>query len=105
MKLKRHSRKVGPSRESVAGQALQLPVIYALIGLFAGEQHCGQGQCDVHHALALGHTLSLEVLHLHRVCRDHHLRRVKNGETQEARNEAANQLGLAAICFSLFFLF
>lgn len=54
--------------------SVAIPVIYALEGLFAGQEYVGQRQGDVHSALTLSHTLLLKLFHLLWVSWNHHLR-------------------------------
>lgn len=54
--------------------SVDVPVIDALEGLFAGQEDIGERQVDVHSTLTLSHTLCLKLFHLFWVGWNHHLR-------------------------------
>lgn len=62
--------------------SVDIPVIDALEGLFAGQEDIGQRQADVHGTLALSHALRLKLFHLLWVSWNHHLR---GGRRRESR--------------------
>lgn len=59
---------------------MDVPVVEALEGLFAGKEDVGQRQVDVHRALALSDALRLELAHLLWVGWNHHLPRERRDE-------------------------
>ena len=59
---------------------VDVPVVEALEGLFAGQEDVGQRQVDVHRTLTLSDTLRLKLTHLLGVGWNHHLE-------QERRNQ------------------
>lgn len=54
--------------------SVDVPVVDALEGLFAGQQDVSQWQADVHSTLTLSDTLRLKLTHFLRVGWNHHLK-------------------------------
>lgn len=54
--------------------SVDIPVVDALEGLFAGQQDVGQRQADVHSTLTLSNTLRLKLTHFLWVGWNHHLK-------------------------------
>jgi len=62
--------------------SVNVPVVEALEGLFAGKEDVGQRQVDVHRTLTLSNTLRLKLTHLLWVGWNYHLQQERRRDDE-----------------------